>query len=619
MAFLFFVVLIFYKFAQCNSSFIIGNEVLSYVVSSLSVGYDNKTDTIFLFGGSITFRGGYYYHSQSHNMIEQQFITFNNNQFIDQYTAYMQQTANQVDPSGQHYTQIDDKLWMINPGGDTLFMVDTRSYLEGTPPNAIPIPVQSRGCLASSPDYLFIVGAGYGSTLDIIQIYEISTDQWLHITNTPNMNQPRGRFSCLVKDSLLFAIGGFDGNSRFDSIEVLDIANVNQIDLQQWNYLFGKLSKPLSSTRAVLFDDNILVIGGATTNSARMAVSDVNIIYPETGECVLWDTLAIAVDNAASIIVDNTLFVFGGYNDVDGDINKYQYKILLTESPMTMKPTSDPSAAPSGDPSTAPSVDPSTSPPNAPNEPSDAPSIDKSDKTEKETTNNPTSSPHHSSNYPTDISSRHPTPPTRRLEAHDNRPSLYNTPTDSPLQNETIGSTEEKSSADKHSAESQSIIVAVAALVICALVIYCSERRKRTEQVEAEHESNIVANIRDIAMEVDDHIEMAYTDEGPQERENKDSVTMDSMDSLYINKHGNEAPTTTGTGNHHDKTFEEIEGEHPIDTNNDNKSTEGNDVIADLVMMKGSITMTGVQGTGYVGGSDGTILQTPKGNVIDEI
>eukprot|EP01083_Nonionella_stella_P140350 430259_1 len=343
----------------CDSSFTTSSETFPRDAVDLSVGYDNETNTILLFGG---------------RAFPQQFITFKDHQFIDNGETYLSHNTSSY---GQHYTQTNHKLWMIDEGGVYLFAVEIHApYTVHNHSIFIPTVVgNALGCLASNQHYLFLVGGkSSGGMLNTIQIYNITDDQWLQ--STPTLNQARRSASCLVVGSSLYAIGGYfreDDENRYilDSIEKLDVSIMENIHTKA-EVLNGTLRQPLMGTRAVSYNGDILVIGGML-DLGSTTVTDVHIIYTNTGECQLWiDVLANKIYLAASIIVHHTLFVFGGMNvwrevPQNGDYpNNYQYKMLpiATNNPTfsSTNPTRSPTTIPTAIPSEFPTNHPNQSP-----------------------------------------------------------------------------------------------------------------------------------------------------------------------------------------------------------------------------------------------------------------
>ena len=117
-------VLVFYTLSRCASSFAIGDETLQRDSNALSVGYDNRTGTILLFGGWQT---------------EQQFISFNNDQFIDEFTAARKLSKKQAETlaDGRIFTgRQAKKQGLIDDVGsfdDALKLAQKLAKLKGEP------------------------------------------------------------------------------------------------------------------------------------------------------------------------------------------------------------------------------------------------------------------------------------------------------------------------------------------------------------------------------------------------------------------------------------------------------------------------------------------------------
>eukprot|EP01083_Nonionella_stella_P002936 8377_1 len=171
--------MVLYQSIACYSLFTIGDTELPRHITGGAIGYDNKTNSILLFGG---------YNDP------QQFIRFKNNQFIDEGQTYLS-SSQRIDFPGQLYTQINNMLWTTSSYGDYLYAINTHTYSADVPSITIPTSPSYKGCLASYMHYIFVVGGGDIPILDFVQIYDTLDDIW--ITNTPNMNQVRKSLSCL--------------------------------------------------------------------------------------------------------------------------------------------------------------------------------------------------------------------------------------------------------------------------------------------------------------------------------------------------------------------------------------------------------------------------------------
>eukprot|EP01083_Nonionella_stella_P182221 655066_1 len=360
--------------ASLQLSFEEGDTNAPENMDETAVGYDTTTNTTLLFGG---------------DGVPKQFIKFKDHSFFDGMANHL---SSEIYCVGQGYTQLNNKLWVIPYTaytGDTIISIDLTTY-NPLANNTITIPtydVAYGACLTSIDHYLIVVGGGSWSqdvALTLTQIYDINTNQWL--SNVPSLNTPRMSVSCIIVNHLLYAIGGSEGAvfylGELDTIETLDVSDMSSIQAQQWQYLNSTLRTARGGTRTVSHGSDIVVIGGDDIAGDRVA--DINIIDTNNGQIYIGGQLAFGTSYAASIIVDNILYVFGGFTNTGGSERRYQYAVMPKTSPTTYppsnpsrNPTNVPSQYPTNDPITfIPTLDPSRNPTNIPSQyPTLTPSI----------------------------------------------------------------------------------------------------------------------------------------------------------------------------------------------------------------------------------------------------
>jgi len=90
------------------------------------------------------------------------------------------------------------------------------------------------------------------STLNTVEMYDPSTNMW---TEMPSMNQRRRTFSATILEGKLFAVGGSDGQNVLSSVEYYCSIEGAWIES-------SPLATPRCSTTAVTMEDKILVLGG---------------------------------------------------------------------------------------------------------------------------------------------------------------------------------------------------------------------------------------------------------------------------------------------------------------------------------------------------------------------
>eukprot|EP01083_Nonionella_stella_P273744 928873_1 len=240
--------------------------------------------------------------------------------------------------------------------------------------------------------YFFILGRGGTlGTSNMVQILNVTSNQWLDSNSVPQMNQIRSDMACITHENhQLYVIGGKQSDNTYhDSIEVLDVAALFDNGLDHldgdtnWIQLSDTLDVPMYSGRALLHYHYVLYIGGK--DSCMTITNDIYIIDTKINTVAingaLWDHTMISTP--AAIIVNTRLYVFGveQYNFMElPQPPTYQPSVSPTTEPTssTATPTLTPivTKSPSQNPTNAPSFAPTYLPSNAPStSPSDAPSL----------------------------------------------------------------------------------------------------------------------------------------------------------------------------------------------------------------------------------------------------
>ena len=124
----------------------------------------------------------------------------------------------------------------------------------------------------------------------------------------PRLNYPRAILASCVYNNNIMVTGGFSGQDRLDSIEVL---NMNQHPLQ-WMMFDGKLPAKLSAHTAVAYQDKLYVCGGEnwSENKPSDAIYELSLAPPYTTK--LLARMAQPRRNHRAEIVNGKLFILGG-------------------------------------------------------------------------------------------------------------------------------------------------------------------------------------------------------------------------------------------------------------------------------------------------------------------
>eukprot|EP01084_Bolivina_argentea_P061143 111753_1 len=313
--------------------------------NSMAVAYDNTKNTIWLLGGDIG-------NVPSNNY--KQLISFKNNIFIDHGSTNL--SGDGIYGLSQYYTQMNHQLYMINIAGNgfNTFNIQTQSIQYNSLSTQIPHNVGSYGCLTSINDneYQFLIVVG-GQYISQIQILNITSNKW--IANITQMQKPRASLACIVYQDNLYAIGGKENiNSALNSIEILNVSELQSVQIQNTSFINNSLPTTLSDHRAIVYNNDIIIIGGLISNGVY---NDKIIAIDAITNRITYTTVSFKGSFMSPIIQYPFIYVFGGqnWNLPQQNMDTAQYHTLPTatptQSPITASPTNNPSVQPTLSPS----------------------------------------------------------------------------------------------------------------------------------------------------------------------------------------------------------------------------------------------------------------------------
>ncbi len=180
-----------------------------------------------------------------------------------------------------------------------------------------PMPTARAGFgLAVVSGKIYAIGGtnGDNTPLNTVEEYNPVTDLW---TTKNSMPTPRSGFATAVYDNKIYVIGGSLSSGFAANNEVYDPAT------NTWSQK-ASMTTPRADVCASIINDNIYVIGGKiwTSKSPFYAETDINECYNPVNDS--WSTkasLPTPVMGAASVVVDNTIFVIGGSKVSSGTTN----------------------------------------------------------------------------------------------------------------------------------------------------------------------------------------------------------------------------------------------------------------------------------------------------------
>eukprot|EP01084_Bolivina_argentea_P174956 303014_1 len=240
---------------------------------------------------------------------------------------------------GQGSIQVTNKLWMLANKQQylTVFDLDNQRITQ-----TISIPVTTYTttgrCVTNYNQYILVFVS------DQFHIYNTLNKTW---TLGTSLTTERLDASCNTVWNTVYVIGGYNSYNHLNTIEYM-----NNCCNNQWIQITDTFSTPIYDHRSLVLGGYIYVIRGfGTTYVDRVDIIDTisKTILPTANK------LPLPKREVSTILVQNVIYIFGGYPFTDNE--HYQYGVIQTMSP---------SAAPSNAPSNTPSNVPTTHPTNAP-------------------------------------------------------------------------------------------------------------------------------------------------------------------------------------------------------------------------------------------------------------
>eukprot|EP01083_Nonionella_stella_P141941 438248_1 len=329
---------------------------------AMAIGYSTTEDLIWLIGGQDN---------------PQQLISFNPNAYgLNSSTPFAYDSTNvlsqPISVVGKRFAQIGDIVYLIDLSQTvSTFNVLSQTFTYNYDDITIPTSVRSAGCSTHFDHYLVITGGQNDKSvyLTTVQIYDLNARVW--VLSAKHMHLRRGYHACIVNPNAKYVYviagrltSGYGEGMLTNTVSKLYIGDMDHIDQYNWTALQDTLRAPVRGCRAVMYKDDIFVIGG--TDHFNVIVNNVDRIL--SNDTIIPQTdLPYPIAYTSSIAVDNTLFVFGGQIVYNGKVtSSICYAVLSETAPPTSYPSIGPSeyptVAPTSHASVRPSVYPTTSP-----------------------------------------------------------------------------------------------------------------------------------------------------------------------------------------------------------------------------------------------------------------
>ncbi|CAB3991874.1 RING finger 151-like [Paramuricea clavata] len=166
-----------------------------------------------------------------------------------------------------------------------------------------PVPVNNQDIIVLGGYYAPGKGSVWPS--NTVEKFNIAEGKW---TLLPKLNHPRAESASCVCNGDVIITGGFDGQGRTDSIEIL---KMNQ-DPLRWMMFDGKLPVKLFSHDVIVYQGKLYVVGGYSASEKKTTdnIYELSIIPPYTANLLAKMPQPTRYHKAE--IVNGKLFILGG-------------------------------------------------------------------------------------------------------------------------------------------------------------------------------------------------------------------------------------------------------------------------------------------------------------------
>ncbi|GFQ65929.1 kelch-like protein 24 [Trichonephila clavata] len=180
----------------------------------------------------------------------------------------------------------------------------------------LPFAISKHGVVVTGQNILYVAGGEFpdGTASRSLWKYDPIFDQWHEMAS---MMVERSELGLAVLDGFIYAIGGWDGLSRLNSVEKYNPFN------NTWEYV-APMKISLTSPAVVGHAGHLYVTGGAVLEDGD-GIDLVQRFCPLTN---VWSDMAhmlIARSGSRACVVNNLIYVIGGWHASTENTNKVEY------------------------------------------------------------------------------------------------------------------------------------------------------------------------------------------------------------------------------------------------------------------------------------------------------
>jgi len=181
--------------------------------------------------------------------------------------------------------------------------------------SCLPFAVSKHGLVANGTNCMFLAGGEFpdGSASRSLWKFDPCYESWQELAS---MNVPRSELGLALLDGSIYAVGGWEGSHRLDSVE-----RFNQ-STNSWS-MIASLKMAVTSPAVVALDGLLYVTGGAVLEDGD-GIDLVQCFDPKTNSWKELQSMLIPRSGSAACSLNGHLYVIGGWHASTENTNKVE-------------------------------------------------------------------------------------------------------------------------------------------------------------------------------------------------------------------------------------------------------------------------------------------------------
>ncbi|XP_071963391.1 kelch-like protein 24 isoform X2 [Antedon mediterranea] len=179
----------------------------------------------------------------------------------------------------------------------------------------LPFAVSKHGLVVSGSSILYLAGGEFpdGSASKDVWRYDPSCDNWAQVSP---MNYPRSELGVAAVDGYIYAVGGWEGSARLDSVERYSPST------NTWTFV-SPMKMALTSPAVVAHEGKLFVMGGAVLEDGD-GIDLVQCYDTRTDQWTQLQPMTIARSGSAAVVLNGYIYVIGGWHASTENTNKVE-------------------------------------------------------------------------------------------------------------------------------------------------------------------------------------------------------------------------------------------------------------------------------------------------------